>query len=146
MKQFDLDKNLIILSKLKNLINIFKQVKEKISEDATLFLKGIAIISVLINHYANSYTNLDIGFYANGMMALFFVLSGFGIYYSLEKRFRNQSYSLKTIAKYHPDVAVSFLTKQLKAKKQLSKLMLKKAFTYLSEEQKLKIQKIDRQK
>jgi len=54
-------------------------------------LKGLAIITVLVAHYASRY---DYDFYSRWMtdyateaIAIFFVLSGFGIFYSLERRF-----------------------------------------------------------
>lgn len=48
-------------------------------------------------------------------------------------------WGLKTIGKYYPDILVEFLRKQIKAKKKISKLMIKKALTYLNIEQKKKI-------
>lgn len=45
-------------------------------------------------------------------------------------------WGLKTIGKYHPDILIDFLSRQLKARKKLSKLILKKALTYLPKEQK----------
>jgi len=55
------------------------------SRGITNYLKGFAILFIPINHYINSYTSLAISGYANGMVALFFVLSGYGNYYALGK-------------------------------------------------------------
>jgi peptidoglycan/LPS O-acetylase OafA/YrhL len=54
-------------------------------QNIVLVLKGFAIIIVLINHYINSYLSPNYQGYANGIIALFFVLSGYGIFYSLDK-------------------------------------------------------------
>jgi len=45
-------------------------------------------------------------------------------------------WGLKTIGRYHPDILVQFLKKQLKAKKRISKLMMNKAMTYLDKDEK----------
>ena len=50
-------------------------------------------------------------------------------------------WGLKTIGKYQPDELTAFLVKQLKAKKRISKLMLKKAFTYLDVDKQTVIKK-----
>jgi peptidoglycan/LPS O-acetylase OafA/YrhL len=57
------------------------------NRNITGFLKGIAISSVLINHYTdiNNYLAVHQPSYANGIIALFFVLSGYGIFYSLNR-------------------------------------------------------------
>jgi peptidoglycan/LPS O-acetylase OafA/YrhL len=62
----------------------------KLSNHETDILKGLAILSVIINHFINN--NVDptldslylVG-YANGIIIIFFILSGYGIYYSLNK-------------------------------------------------------------
>nr|MDO8099689.1 DNA alkylation repair protein [Candidatus Njordarchaeota archaeon] len=50
-------------------------------------------------------------------------------------------WGLKTIGKYHPETLASFLKNQLQAKKKLSKLMLRKATTYLGLDEKRVIEK-----
>nr|MDO8135980.1 DNA alkylation repair protein [Candidatus Njordarchaeum guaymaensis] len=50
-------------------------------------------------------------------------------------------WGLKTIGKYHPEILVSFLKKQLQAKRKMSKSMLKKATTYLTRNEKRVIEK-----
>ena len=42
-------------------------------------------------------------------------------------------WGLKTIGRYHPDILRSFLEKQMDSEKKISKLMLRKARTYLEE-------------
>lgn len=48
-------------------------------------LKGIAIVAVIVNHYVNIYLSKAFVGYANGAIAVFFVFSGYGNFYSLEK-------------------------------------------------------------
>jgi peptidoglycan/LPS O-acetylase OafA/YrhL len=52
----------------------------------TEFLKGIAIISVLMNHYANFFISGNYEEFANGMISIFFLLSGYGIFHSLSHK------------------------------------------------------------
>ena len=49
----------------------------------TSLLKGIAILAVLVNHYVNAHLTTMYAGYANGVIALFFVLSGYGLSFSL---------------------------------------------------------------
>jgi peptidoglycan/LPS O-acetylase OafA/YrhL len=67
------------------------------SREVTNYLKGFAILFIPVNHYINSYSSLAISGYANGMVALFFVLSGYGNYYALGKFER---INLSTILRY----------------------------------------------
>lgn len=61
--------------------------KSKIStRKATDTIKGIAILSVLINHYLMSFTSLKEGGLANTVILVFFLLSGYGISISLHKK------------------------------------------------------------
>jgi len=50
-------------------------------------------------------------------------------------------WGLKTIGKYHSEILVPFLKKQLEAKRKLSKLMLRKATAYLTGNEKRVIEK-----
>lgn len=45
-------------------------------------------------------------------------------------------WGLKTIGKHHPDLLVEFLKKQVDKKKRMSKVILRKAVTYLDNERK----------
>jgi peptidoglycan/LPS O-acetylase OafA/YrhL len=56
------------------------------SREATNYLKAVAILAVCINHFINGYITGSFKGYANGFMAIFFLLSGYGIYHSLEKQ------------------------------------------------------------
>lgn len=53
--------------------------------DKTNYLKGLAIIAVCINHFLNGYVDVSLAGYANGFISIFFMLSGYGIYLSLNK-------------------------------------------------------------
>ena len=66
----------------------------KLKQDITSVLKGFAILAVLINHYVTLYIAPRQTEYANGIIAIFFVLSGYGIFYSLSKY---QSFHLGTL-------------------------------------------------
>ena len=55
------------------------------TRDVTAYLKGFAITIVLINHYVNHYVTESFQWYAHGAVSIFFVLSGYGIFYSLNK-------------------------------------------------------------
>ena len=56
---------------------------------STNSLKGIAILIVLINHYLNLNVSGNSAGFANLWIAIFFMLSGYGIEHSLEKTFNN---------------------------------------------------------
>jgi len=56
------------------------------SRDATNYLKAVAILTVCANHFINGYITGSFKGYANGFMSIFFLLSGYGIYLSLEKQ------------------------------------------------------------
>lgn len=75
----------------------------------TNFLKGVAIISVLINHYVNNYLSGDFFGYANGMISIFFLLSGYGIFYSLVKKHNNSSFYLKRVLRIYPLYIISLM-------------------------------------
>ena len=53
--------------------------------DMTDWLKGFAILSVMINHFLDVYVTRAFSGYANGIIALFFIISGHNLYYALEK-------------------------------------------------------------
>ena len=69
----------------------------------TNFLKGIAISSVLINHYILKYTTINQIGYANGIIGIFFILSGFGLYLSLEKRNKQDKLISNIIGRFYLD-------------------------------------------
>ena len=53
------------------------------SPAVTNYLKGLGIMAVVFNHFANAYLSQEFRGYANGFIAIFFVLSGYGIFHSL---------------------------------------------------------------
>ena len=68
---------------------------------STNSLKGIAIIAVLINHYLNLNVQGDSTGFANLWIVVFFILSGYGIQYSLSSRFNDERISLKIIFNFY---------------------------------------------
>ena len=48
-------------------------------------LKGLSILVVLVNHYLNLNTVVDSGGFGNAWIAVFFFLSGYGIFHSLDR-------------------------------------------------------------
>lgn len=84
------------------------------SRNITFYLKGFAIVSVLINHYINNYLSKAFIGYANGIIALFFILSGYGIFYSLSKydKINTQAifqYFYKRLVRIYPLYWISLL-------------------------------------
>lgn len=67
-------------------------------------LKGIAITAVLTNHYLNLNVSGDQSGFANAWIAIFFILSGYGIFYSLYRQFDDRLediFSLKIFRFYY---------------------------------------------
>ena len=62
------------------------QIKTLQSIETTNALKGIAISAVLINHYLNLNISIDGKGFANAWLSVFFFLSGYGLFYSLNSR------------------------------------------------------------
>lgn len=70
----------------------------------TTYLKGIAILAVLVDHFFKYYEagNYDwVAEYANGLIAFFFLFSGYGIYFSLEKSFSKAGYNKHLFLRYY---------------------------------------------
>ena len=80
-------------------------MKEDTLRQTTNYIKGIAILAVLINHYLNKYTSINSMDYASSILCFFFILGGYGLFYSLEKRFKNseKDYSFKKIGSFYLD-------------------------------------------
>lgn len=80
------------------------------NRDITFWLRGVAIFVVVVSHFFYLY---DLEFYeqwvnnyANAFVAVFFVVAGFGAYYSLEKRFgSHEEKNNRVILKYFWDRA-----------------------------------------
>ncbi len=60
----------------------------------TEYLKGLAILAVFVNHFMNGFVTDSVVGYANGFIAVFFLLSGYGIYLSLERMSSNKDRNL----------------------------------------------------
>ncbi len=67
------------------------------TREIIFYLRGFAIGSVVINHYITTYISESFSGYANGIIAVFFVLSGYGIFCSLSKSDRLDT---ETLLKY----------------------------------------------
>ncbi|MHB0867378.1 MAG: acyltransferase family protein [Thermoleophilia bacterium] len=77
------------------------------TRQTTSYLKGLVILLVLITHYTSAYAsgvyNLLIRDYAGLVVSVFFILSGFGNYYSmqrLETRYGGKPLSLRLIGTF----------------------------------------------
>jgi peptidoglycan/LPS O-acetylase OafA/YrhL len=70
----------------------YMTVREKIS-----YLRGVAIIAVLINHYIIWFITRSIEGVANGIISIFFITSGYGVYISLEK---NKEFTSNTVKNF----------------------------------------------
>lgn len=51
-------------------------------------------------------------------------------------------WGLKTIGRHHPDLLVTFLKEQIESQKNISKLMMRKAMTYLEEDKKKDVHRV----
>jgi peptidoglycan/LPS O-acetylase OafA/YrhL len=70
-------------------------------------LKGIAISAVLINHYINGHFSVDAGGFANLFIALFYMASGYGLYYSLSNALAGETtFSKKALFLFYRDRAI----------------------------------------
>ncbi|MGA2936579.1 MAG: acyltransferase [Syntrophobacteraceae bacterium] len=70
-------------------------------------LKGIAISSVLINHYVNTHFSVDASGFANLFIALFYMASGYGLYYSLSNALPGETtFSRKALFLFYRDRAI----------------------------------------
>ena len=68
-------------------------------------LKGLAIIIVLINHYLNLNVTGNYTGFANLAISIFFVLSGYGLSFSLRKRF-GDTFTAKGVFRFYFDRAI----------------------------------------
>lgn len=62
-------------------------MKKEETINTTNTLRGIAISAVLINHYLNLNVTGDITGFANLWISIFFICSGYGLFFSLDRRF-----------------------------------------------------------
>ena len=63
-------------------------------------LKGIAITSVLINHYLNNYVQGDSSGFANLWISVFFILSGYGLFHSFSQH-KIESFTKKNLKTFY---------------------------------------------
>lgn len=70
------------------------------SRRAVAYLKGCAVVAVLGNHYLKHYVSTAFAGYANGIIAVFFVVSGFCLGASLERRFAAGGSGAQTVLRY----------------------------------------------
>lgn len=68
-------------------------------------LKGLAITTVLINHYLNLNIAGNFTGFANLAISIFFVLSGYGLQFSLKNRF-SEDFTIKGVLRFYFDRAV----------------------------------------
>ena len=68
---------------------------------STSSLKGIAILAVLMNHYLNLNVTGDSRGFANLWVAIFFIVSGYGISHSLNRLFGDNSYTVRKILVFY---------------------------------------------
>lgn len=71
--------------------------------DLTFYLRGIAIFAVVANHYLNAFVEGNQSSYANGIIAIFFLVSGFGIYKSLAARIGQNKKKGRVLYNYFVD-------------------------------------------
>lgn len=69
-------------------------------------LKGIAIFTVLINHYLNLNTLKDSSGFASAWISIFFIMSGYGVYHSLSIRSSGDAGLKKIWGSFYRDRAI----------------------------------------
>ncbi len=74
-----------------------KKIRVERTFSSTNTLRGIGIFAVLINHYANINLSGDYRGFANIITSLFFIMSGYGIYYSLMRNFKDNIFTYKNL-------------------------------------------------
>ncbi len=78
------------------------------SRQLTNYIKGFAILTVLADHFFGQFLTRYYGLlgdYANGLVAIFFLFSGYGLFFSLKKRF-DAGAGGKALSKYFFDRAL----------------------------------------
>lgn len=60
-------------------------IPQESTKDSTNSLRGFAIVFVLANHFLNQYVDPSFRGFANAVISIFFILSGYGIAHSLER-------------------------------------------------------------
>ncbi len=78
------------------------------SRQLTNYIKGFAILVVLADHFSGQFLTRYYGLlgdYANGLVAIFFLFSGYGLFFSLKKRFAGSAGG-RALVKYFFDRAL----------------------------------------
>lgn len=83
------------------------------TRNTTSYIKGVAILCVISAHYISNYAfNFYMKWlteYAVTIISVFFVISGYGIYYSLERRFQKQGARTgRVLLRFAYDRAIGF--------------------------------------
>lgn len=90
--------------KLRNVL-----VTKQSSRATTEYLRGVVILIVMVGHYLltyhNDFYNQYFFEYASMVLAVFFVLSGYGIFFSLERRFSGKDSLKSVLAQFYFDRA-----------------------------------------
>ena len=81
----------------------------KNSFPSTNSLRGIGILAVLVNHYINLNITGDNTGFANLWVSIFFITSGYGITFSLNRRLRSGSGTLRNILSFYYSRAIHTL-------------------------------------
>jgi len=79
-----------------------------VSRFTTDSLRGIAILAVLLNHYLNAFVPGNQEGFANAVICVFFLLSGYGCYLSLSRR-SPDGMKISTAVWFYFDRALRFL-------------------------------------
>ncbi|WP_320041116.1 acyltransferase [uncultured Desulfobacter sp.] len=85
----------------------------KTNIDLTNYLKGFAILTVISGHFSLRFMPEEIMSFGNYFISLFFILSGYGLYFSLEKHMDSRkktlwSFYLKRFVRIYPLYWINF--------------------------------------
>ncbi|GAB61623.1 MAG: hypothetical protein DWB56_05035 [Candidatus Jettenia sp.] len=72
-----------------------------LERDLVSYLKGFSIIIIILHHYIINYLPDHFNFFGNHFVAIFFILSGYGIYYSLNNNSHNNGNLLPFLSKFY---------------------------------------------
>ncbi|WP_264982360.1 acyltransferase family protein [Pseudodesulfovibrio portus] len=76
------------------------------SRELTSYLKGFAILTVVGSHFSNRFMPFKLPLFGNHFITFFFILSGFGLYYSLSRTHDEKtkliSFYLKRFIRIYP--------------------------------------------
>ncbi|MHB1390618.1 MAG: acyltransferase family protein [Thermoleophilia bacterium] len=78
----------------------------------TCYVRGVVILTVMTDHFFGNYVPdyySYIAAIAYGLLGMFFIISGYGIFFSLEKRFRSGRGTGRVLARFAYDRAIRIL-------------------------------------